>query len=147
MLTERDTIFASAVLAVVGTFITIARKYHLSKIGVTAVTILDIAMTNIILISFIFATTPMSKLTDTFIKLTPFDYISAMIVSSLIAISIIIGRTLLLNNDISSLAIIHTVIDILLSVILGNLIYNEKITKNKAIGIGLIIVGSLFIHL
>ena len=145
MLTKRDTILWTMGLAIIGTVITVTRKYHLSKIGVSAVTLLDIIMTGSILVCFIFATTPLSELKNSFTKLTHLDYISVIFVSSLIAFSLIMGRKLLLNNEISSLALINTIIDIFLSVSLGYLIYNEQITKWKIIGIIFVMIGSYFI--
>ena len=145
MLTKRKTILWSMGLAIIGIVITLIRKYHLSKIGVSAVTLLDIVMTGSILVGFIVATTPLSDLKNSFTKLTRLDYISVIFVSSLIAFSIIMGRKLLLNNDISSLVLINTIIDIFLSVSLGYLIYNEQITKWKIIGIIFVMIGSYFI--
>lgn len=147
MLAKHKTILWSLGLAIIGTVITLIRKYHLSKIGVSAVTLLDIFMTGSILLGFIVATTPLFELKNSFTKLTRLDYISVIFVSSLIAFSIIMGRKLLLNNDISSLALIHTIIKIFLSVGLGYLIYNEQMTKWKLIGIIVVMIGYCFITL
>ena len=146
MFFENNIIGLSIVLAFVGTFIGISRKYHLVKIGVTALTLLDIIITNSILLTYIFYNTTLVDLKDSFNKLTVYDFIMCVIVSMLIAFSVIIGRSLLLNNDISTLTLIHTIINIILSVLLGYLFYNEKITLNKTIGIILVIIGSFFIH-
>ena len=146
MFFENNIIGLSIVLAIFGTFIGISRKYHLVKIGVNALTLLDIIITNSILLTYIFYNTTLVDLKDSFNKLTVFDFIMCIIVSMLIAFSVIIGRSLLLNNDISTLTLIHTIINIILSVLLGYLIYNEKITLNKTIGIILVIIGSFFIH-
>ena len=146
MVFENNIIIISVALAISGTFISIARKYHLLKIGVNALTLIDIIMTNAILLTYIYYNTNLKDIKDSFSKLTVYDFILCFAVSCLIAFSVIIGRSLLLNNDISSLTMIHTIIDVLLSVILGYLIYNEKITTNKAIGVILVIIGSFFIH-
>ena len=146
MFFENNMIILSIALAISGTFIVIARKYHLLKIGINALTLLDIFMTNSILLVYIYYNTNFKDIKDSFSKLTVYDFILCFMVSGLIAFSVIIGRSLLLNNDISSLTMIHTIIDILLSVLLGYLIYNEKITMNKSIGVILVIIGSFFIH-
>lgn len=146
MFFENNIIILSIALAISGTFIVIARKYHLLKIGINALTLLDIFMTNSILLVYIYYNTNFKDIKDSFSKLTVYDFILCFMVSSLIAFSVIIGRSLLLSNDISSLTMIHTIIDILLSVLLGYLIYNEKITMNKSIGVILVIIGSFFIH-
>jgi uncharacterized membrane protein len=146
MFFENNIVGLSIVLAIFGTFIGISRKYHLTKIGVNALTLLDIIITNSILLTYIFYNTTLTDLKDSFNKLTVYDFIMCIIVSMLIAFSVIIGRSLLLNNDISTLTLIHTIINIILSVLLGYLIYNEKITLNKTIGIIFVIIGSFFIH-
>ena len=119
MLVKTKTILWSVGLSIVGTFIMLIRKYHLSKIGVSAVTLLDVIMTGTILIGFIFITTPMSQLKNSLIKLTILDFISVIFISSLIAFSIITGRKILLNNDISSLVLINTIIKIIINNIKG----------------------------
>ncbi len=146
MFFENNMIILSIALAISGTFIVIARKYHLLKIGINALTLLDIFMTNLILLVYIYYNTNFKEIKDSFSKLTLYDFILCFMVSGLIAFSVIIGRSLLLNNDISTLTMIHTIIDVLLSVLMGYLIYNEQITMNKAIGVILVIIGSFFIH-
>lgn len=144
---ENDVIIFSILLVVMKFFIGILRKRNLFKMGLNAMMLFDIIAINLLLLLYISYNSNIKELKDDFCKLSLFDYFFAFLACCFVALSIIIGRQLLLKYSFPKLKIVFTIINILMSVLLSYFIYNDKITFNKMFGFIFVIVGAYLINL
>lgn len=144
---KNDVVIFSIILSVMGFFIGVLRKYNLYKMGLNAMMLFDIIIINLLLLIYIYYNSSITELKNDFLKLKPFDYLIAFLASSFVALSVILGRHLLLKHSFPKLKIVFTIVNILLSVLLGFMVYNYKITLNKTIGFIFVIGGAYLINL
>lgn len=131
----------SILISLLGAMIAASRKYYLNKVGVHAVTFIDSILTGTILILMIMThTSPASVFAD-MKKLNYYDWFICFITSIAIAITIIIGRNLLIHNDLAFLEILDGGVDLLATAAIAYFFYNEKMTLQKIGGIILVLLG------
>ena len=136
----------SVLLSIIGALITASRKYYLTKIGVHAVTLIDSILTGTIIVLILLTRTEPKTILSEINKLSLQDWIISFITSFAIAISILIGRNLLLHNDLAYLDIIDGGIDLLATAAIAYFFYKEKMTLQKIIGLILVLIGMAILH-
>jgi len=131
----------SILVSLLGAMIGASRKYYLTKVGVHAVTFIDSILTGTILILMIMTHTPPASIFTDMKKLNSYDWFICFLTSLGIAITIIIGRNLLIHNDLAFLEILDGGVDLLATAAIAYFFYNEKMTLQKIGGIILVLLG------
>lgn len=147
MLSDKNNVIGFIIIiAFLGALISTSHKYYLQKIGVEAVTIIDVIFTSIVVIFLTLMAKPKNKILKDINQLTKIDWIIFLITSIALGFSIIIGRQLLLHNDLGDLAVLDGGVDIILTTFVSYLFYKEIITIQKAIGIILVLAGMFVLN-
>ena len=143
---KANVIGFTILISVIGALIAASRKYYLQKVGVQAVTVIDAFLTGTIIITMVLAHKSTTEITKDMKKLTTIDWLICLATSFGIASSIIIGRNLLLHNDLAYLTIIDGGIDLIATAIIAYMFYNEAMTIKKIFGIILVLAGLAILH-
>ena len=147
MLSDKNNVIGFIIIiAFLGALISTSQKYYLQKVGVEALSIIDVIFTSIVVIFLTLMAKPKNKILKDINQLTKIDWIIFLITSIALGFSIIIGRDLLLHNDLGYLAVIDGGVDIILTTLISYLFYKEIITIQKVIGIILVLAGMFVLN-
>ena len=132
--------------SLIGVFMTFGRKYLFKKYDVETVYFIDLILSTIFVLFFLF----MFGNTKNIIKNTKLcglkDWAILIGTSLVLSSTLILGGKILENNDISYLTLLDTEIDVIASVLIAYMFYNEKLTTKKIMGLLLILAGVFTIH-
>lgn len=147
MFTNKINVIGFTILiSFLGAFIAASRKYYLQKVGVEAVTIIDVILTSLVVISLTLMSKPKNKILKDINQLTKVDWLICLFTSIAIGFSILIGRHMLLNNDLGYLTIIDGGMDLIITALISYLFYKEIINIQKIIGIILVLAGMFVLN-
>ncbi len=79
-------------------------------------------------------------------KLRPIDWVICISTSIAIAVSIIVGRNLLMHNDLAYLDIIDGGVDLLVTALVSYFFWKEEMTLKKIGGVILVMMGLVVLH-
>ena len=136
----------SILLSLIGALVAASRKYYLTKIGVHAVTVIDSILTGTIIVLLVLTHMTPTRVFSDISKLSLKDWLICAVTSFAIAISILIGRNLLLHNDLAYLDIIDGGVDLVATAAIAYFFYKEKMTPQKIIGLILVLIGIAVLH-
>ncbi|MDA9298756.1 EamA family transporter [Crocinitomicaceae bacterium] len=136
----------SLVASLASVFITFGRKQMFKKYDVETVYFIDLILSTIFVLFFLFVFGNTKNIVSNTKKFTMKDW--GIISGTALALSstVILGGKILENNDISYLTLLDTGVDVLASVLVAYLFYNEELTLKKIIGLVLILAGVFIIH-
>ena len=136
----------SLVASLTSVFITFGRKQMFNKYDVETVYFIDLILSTIFVLFFLFTFGNTKNIVSNTKKFTMKDW--GIIAGTALALSstVILGGKILENNDISYLTLLDTGVDVLASVLVAYLFYNEELTVKKIIGLVLILAGVFIIH-
>ena len=136
----------SLVASLASVFITFGRKQMFKKYDVETVYFIDLILSTIFVLFFLFVFGNTKNIVSNTKKFTMEDW--GIIAGTALALSstVILGGKILKNNDISYLTLLDTGVDVLASVLVAYLFYNEELTLKKIIGLVLILAGVFVIH-
>ena len=136
----------SLVASLTSVFITFGRKQMFNKYDVETVYFIDLILSTIFVLFFLFTFGNTKNIVSNTKKFTMKDW--GIITGTALALSstVILGGKILENNDISYLTLLDTGVDVLASVLVAYLFYNEELTLKKIMGVILILTGVFIIH-
>lgn len=136
----------SLVASLTSVFITFGRKQMFNKYDVETVYFIDLILSTIFVLFFLFTFGNTKNIVSNTKKFTMKDW--GIITGTALALSstVILGGKILENNDISYLTLLDTGVDVLASVLVAYLFYNEELTLKKIMGVVLILTGVFIIH-
>ena len=143
---KMNVIGFSILLSIVSVVITASRKYYLKKIGVHAVTLIDAVLTGTIVSLLVLLHKSPSDIIKHMSKLRPIDWVICIGTSLAIAVSIIVGRNLLMHNDLAYLDIIDGGVDLLVTALVSYFFWKEEMTLKKIGGVILVMMGLVVLH-
>ena len=143
---KANVIGFSIFLSILGVMITVSRKYYLTKIGVHSVTMIDTILTGTIILVMVAVQTTPGQIFQEFKKMNGKDWLICLLTSVGIAISILVGRNLLVHNDLAYLDILDGGVDLIVTAFVAYFFYKEAMTVNKIIGLVLVLVGMAMLH-
>ena len=116
------------------------------KYDVETIYFIDLILSTIFILFFLFVFGNTKNIVSNTKKFTMKDW--GIIAGTALALSstVILGGKILENNDISYLTLLDTGVDVLASVLVAYLFYNEELTVKKIIGLVLILAGVFIIH-
>ena len=136
----------SLVASLTSVFITFGRKQMFNKYDVETVYFIDLILSTFFVLFFLFTFGNTKNIVSNTKKFTMKDW--GIITGTALALSstVILGGKILANNDISYLTLLDTGVDVLASVLVAYLFYNEELTLKKIMGVVLILTGVFIIH-
>ena len=136
----------SLVASLTSVFITFGRKQMFNKYDVETVYFIDLILSTFFVLFFLFTFGNTKNIVSNTKKFTMKD--CGIITGTALALSstVILGGKILENNDISYLTLLDTGVDVLASVLVAYLFYNEELTLKKIMGVILILTGVFIIH-
>lgn len=136
----------SLVASLTSVFITFGRKQMFNKYDVETVYFIDLILSTFFVLFFLFTFGNTKNIVSNTKKFTMKDW--GIITGTALALSstVILGGKILENNDISYLTLLDTGVDVLASVLVAYLFYNEELTLKKIMGVVLILMGVFIIH-
>ena len=136
----------SLVASLTSVFITFGRKQMFNKYDVETVYFIDLILSTFSVLFFLFTFGNTKNIVSNTKKFTMKDW--GIITGTALALSstVILGGKILENNDISYLTLLDTGVDVLASVLVAYLFYNEELTLKKIMGVVLILTGVFIIH-
>ena len=140
------TIFLILVLSLVGVIIKVFRKKFIRNLTMNTTITLDVVLTSIFVCCYMILFGSYGNIIQELKTMPVYYWFVNILITLLLACGIILGRYLLLRNKISYLEGMHISFDLLFSVLLGNVLLNETINKNKIIGTIFILIGMVFIN-
>ncbi len=143
---KANVIGFSIFLSILGVMVTVSRKYYLTKIGVHSVTMIDTVLTSTIVLLMIFFHATPTQIFAGMKKMNYKDWLICLATSFGIAISILLGRNLLIHNDLAYLDILDGGVDLIVTAFVAYFFYKEEMTLNKIIGLVLVLVGMAMLH-
>ena len=143
---KANVIGFSIVLSILGVMITVSRKYYLTKIGVHTVTMIDTILTGVIILLMVILHANPGQILKGVKKMDYRDWFICLMTSFGIAISILLGRNLLIHNDLAYLDILDGGVDLIVTAFVAYFFYKEAMTTNKIIGLVLVLVGMAMLH-
>jgi multidrug transporter EmrE-like cation transporter len=147
MFTEKTNIIGySILLSILGVLITGSRKYYLTKIGVHSVTIIDTILTGVIISIMIISHASPGQIMGGIKKMSLRDWSICAMTSFGIAVSVLLGRNLLIHNDIAYLDILDGGVDVIITAIIAYFFYKEEMSWRKIGGIALVLMGMSLLH-
>jgi uncharacterized membrane protein len=136
------TIFAS----ITSIFIKFTNKELFEIYPKELVILINLLLSLCILSIFIIYSGKMNDILAALSKITPYDSLRIVGVSSLMFLLFYTTLTLIQHHDISYLTLIDTAFDVLMAVLIAYLFYNENLNIKKIIGIVAILGGVFLIH-
>ena len=139
-------ILFSLVASLVGVFITFGRKTMFKKYDVETVYFIDLILSTVFILLFLFMFGNTKNIVKNAKKFTLKDWGIITSTALFLSFTLLFGGKILENNDISYLTLLDTAIDVLASLSVAYLFYNEELTVKKIIGLILIMTGVFIIH-
>ncbi len=139
-------ILFSLAASLVGVFITFGRKTMFKKYDVETVYFIDLILSTVFILLFLFMFGNTKNIVKNAKKFTLKDWGIITSTALFLSFTLLFGGKILENNDISYLTLLDTAIDVLASLSVAYLFYNEELTVKKIIGLILIMTGVFIIH-
>jgi drug/metabolite transporter (DMT)-like permease len=139
-------ILFSLATSLVGVFITFGRKTMFKKYDVETVYFIDLILSTVFILLFLFMFGNTKNIVKNAKKFTLKDWGVITSTALFLSFTLLFGGKILENNDISYLTLLDTAIDVLASLSVAYLFYNEELTVKKIIGLILIMTGVFIIH-
>ncbi len=139
-------ILFSLAASLVGVFITFGRKTMFKKYDVETVYFIDLILSTVFILLFLFMFGNTKNIVKNAKKFTLKDWGVITSTALFLSFTLLFGGKILENNDISYLTLLDTAIDVLASLSVAYLFYNEELTVKKIIGLILIMTGVFIIH-
>ena len=139
-------ILFSLAASLVGVFITFGRKTMFKKYDVETVYFIDLILSSVFVLLFLFMFGNTKNIVKNAKKFTLKDWGIITSTALFLSFTLLFGGKILENNDISYLTLLDTAIDVLASLSVAYLFYNEELTVKKIIGLILIMTGVFIIH-
>lgn len=136
------TIFAS----ITSIFIKFTNKELFEIYPKELIILINLLLSLCILSIFIIFSRKMNNISTALSKITLYDSLRIVGVSSLMFLLFYTTLTLIQHHDISYLTLIDTAFDVLMAVLIAYLFYNENLNIKKIIGIVAILGGVFLIH-
>lgn len=136
------TIFAS----ITSIFIKFTNKELFEIYPKELIILINLLLSLCILSIFIIYSGKVDDISTALSKITPYDSLRIVGVSSLMFLLFYTTLTLIQHHDISYLTLIDTAFDVLMAVLIAYLFYNENLNIKKIIGIVAILGGVFLIH-
>jgi len=139
-------ILFSLAASLVGVFITFGRKTMFKKYDVETVYFIDLILSTVFILLFLIMFGNTKNIVKNAKKFTLKDWGVITSTALFLSFTLLFGGKILENNDISYLTLLDTAIDVLASLSVAYLFYNEELTVKKIIGLILIMTGVFIIH-
>jgi drug/metabolite transporter (DMT)-like permease len=139
-------ILFSLATSLVGVFITFGRKTMFKKYDVETVYFIDLILSTVFILLFLFMFGNTKNIVKNAKKFTLKDWGVITSTALFLSFTLLFGGKILENNDISYLTLLDTAIDVLASLSVAYLFYNEELTVKKIFGLILIMTGVFIIH-
>ena len=139
-------ILFSLAASLVGVFITFGRKTMFKKYDVETVYFIDLILSTVFILLFLFMFGNTKNIVKNAKKFTLKDWGVITSTALFLSFTLLFGGKILENNDISYLTLLDTAIDVLASLSVAYLFYNEELTVKKIFGLILIMTGVFIIH-
>jgi len=132
--------------AIIGAVVTMGHKTFLKKYDIYTITYIDTILTCIFLSAYAIYHRGIGNIYKQYTTISVKDRWLFVIFSIAIAGLVVVGRRLLKHNDMSYLGIMNTGIDVLVTVAVGVLFLNEKLTTSKVAGLAVILLGTYIVN-
>ena len=132
--------------AIIGAIVTMGHKTLLKKYDIYTITYIDTILTCIFLSAYAIYHRGIGNIYKHYTAISIKDRGLFVIFSIAIAGRVVVGRRLLKYNDMSYLGIMNTGIDVLVTVVVGVLFLNEKLTASKIVGLAVILLGTYIVN-
>ena len=116
------------------------------KYDVETVYFIDLILSTVFILLFLFMFGNTKNIVKNAKKFTLKDWGVITSTALFLSFTLLFGGKILENNDISYLTLLDTAIDVLASLSVAYLFYNEELTVKKIIGLILIMTGVFIIH-
>ncbi len=139
-------ILFSLAASLVGVFIAFGRKTMFKKYDVETVYFIDLILSSVfvLLILFMFGNT--KNIVKNAKNFTLKDWGIITGTALFLSFTLLFGGKILESNDISYLTLLDTGVDVLASISIAYLFFNEELSVKKIIGLILILTGVFIIH-
>jgi len=132
--------------AIIGAVVTMGHKTFLKKYDIYTITYIDTILTCIFLSAYAIYHRGIGNIYKQYTTISVKDRWLFVIFSIAIAGLVVVGRRLLKHNDMSYLGIMNTGIDVLVTVAVGVLFLDEKLTTSKVAGLAVILLGTYIVN-
>ena len=139
-------ILLSLAASLVGVFITFGRKTMFKKYDVETVYFIDLILSSVFVLLFLFMFGNTKNIVTNAKKFTLKDWGIITGTALFLSFTLLFGGKILESNDISYLTLLDTGVDVLASIPIAYLFFNEELSVKKIIGLILILTGVFIIH-
>ena len=130
-----------SISSLLGTTIRLTQKYILKHMTIYSIVIIDALFTGIALISTGLYLGGFKQLQTDLSELHGKTLLAFLGTSASIVLTSIIGYYLLRSQKLSSLILIHTGVDVIVTIILAYILLGDEITKTKLLSIPFLLTG------
>ena len=127
--------------ALLGTTLRLSQKYALNHMSIYSVIIIEALITGIVLVIAGLYLGGFKKLQTDLTKLNGKTLTSLLVTSASIVIISIIGYNLILSQKLSSLALVHTGVEVIATMVLASMFLGDKITPAKMLAVLFLSIG------
>jgi uncharacterized membrane protein len=136
-----------ALVAVAGAFITLVQKYQLQKYDLYTTIYIDAVITAIFIFLYTVHQRGFKSIQQNIMEMLPTDIVLFILSGLAVAISVIIGKQLLLHNEMSYLGIMEMGIGVLVTVGVAMVFLGETISLTQIVGLLTILLGVYIVNL
>ncbi len=130
-----------SISALLGTIIRLTKKYVLKDMTIYSIIVVDALITGIVMISIGLYMGSFKQLQSDLSKLHGKTLGAFLVTSASIVLASIIGYKLLVTQKLSSLILIHTGVDIIVTMFLAYLFLDDNITPTKLLSVLFLSIG------
>ena len=144
--TRAEVLGLTVIGSLLGAVITTTRKYLLDRFSVVTILALDslITTTMVMLVSLGWWGT--GQLYKELMNLDGSAVAAFLGSSAAVTVSILIGKYLLKNTELTHLVLIETAVEVLVTLLVAALVFGEQMTIRTGFGLACVLLGTYIIH-
>ena len=144
--TRAEVLGLTVIGSLLGAVITTTRKYLLDRFSVVTILALDslITTTMVMLVSLGWWGT--GQLYKELMNLDGSAVAAFLGSSAAVTVSILIGKYLLKNTELTHLVLIETAVEVLVTLLVAALVFGEQMTIRTGLGLACVLLGTYIIH-
>lgn len=144
--TRTEVLGLTVIGSLLGAVITTTRKYLLDRFSVVTILTLDSLITTIMVMLVSLGWWGTGQLYKELMNLDGSAVAAFLGSSAGVTVSILIGKYLLKNTELTNLVLIETAVEVLVTLLVATLVFGEQMTIRTGFGLVCVLFGTYIIH-